>query len=48
MYITDFRDCITVRDELNEDVFRNLVKAGIEIPYNKLDVYIKDEDENQQ
>ena len=48
VYITDFRDCITVKDELNEDVFRNLVKAGIEIPYNKLDVYIKDEDENQQ
>ena len=48
VYITDFRDNITVKDELNEDVFRNLCKAGVEIPYNKLDVYIKDESENQQ
>ena len=48
VYITDFRDNITVTDELNEEVFRNLCKAGIEIPYNKLDVYIKDDNEEQQ
>ena len=43
IFITDFRDYIAVTDELNEDVYRNLCKAGIEIPYNKLDVYIKEE-----
>ena len=47
VYITDFRDHITVTDELNEDVYRNLCKAGIEIPYNKLDVYIKDDGDSQ-
>ena len=47
VYITDFRDNIAVTDELNEEVFRNLCKAGIEIPYNKLDVYIKDDNEEQ-
>lgn len=48
VYITDFRDYITVTDELNEDVYRNLCKAGIEIPFNKLDVYINDDGESQQ
>ena len=48
VFITDFRDYITVRDELNEDVYRNLCKANIEIPFNKLDVYIKSEDGDSQ
>ena len=48
VYITDFRDYVTVTDELNEDVYRNLCKAGIEIPYNKLEVYISDESDVQQ
>ena len=48
VFITDFRDYITVTDELNEDVYRNLCKAGIEIPYNKLDVYIKNDGEDPQ
>ena len=43
VYINDFRDYITVSDELNEDIFRNLCKAGIEIPFNKLDVYVGEE-----
>ena len=48
VFITDFRDYIAVTDELNEDVYRNLCKAGIEIPYNKLDVYlVTDKDEEQ-
>ena len=41
-YINDFRDYISVTDELNEDIYRNLCKAGVEIPFNKLDVYISD------
>ena len=45
VYINDFRDYITVSDELNEDIFRNLCKAGIEIPFNKLDVYVDKEDQ---
>ena len=48
VFITDFRDYITVTDELNEDVYRNLCKAGIEIPFNKLDVYIKDDNGGPQ
>ena len=48
VFITDFRDYITVTDELNEDVYRNLCKAGIEIPFNKLDVYIASEEDNEQ
>lgn len=48
VFITDFRDYIAVTDELNEDVYRNLCKAGIEIPYNKLDVYIKDDNGDSQ
>ena len=48
VFITDFRDYIAVSDELNEDVYRNLCKAGIEIPFNKLDVYIAGEDDSEQ
>ena len=48
VFITDFRDYIAVSDELNEDVYRNLCKAGIEIPFNKLDVYIADEEDSEQ
>ena len=48
VYITDFRDYITVQDELNEDVYRNLCKNNIEIPFNKLDVYIKQNEEDSQ
>ena len=44
----DFRDYITVQDELNEDVYRNLCKNNIEIPFNKLDVYIKPNEEDSQ
>ncbi|MCQ2052765.1 MAG: mechanosensitive ion channel [archaeon] len=40
VYIADFRDNISVADELNESVYKNLRASGIEIPYNKLDVYI--------
>ena len=48
VYITDFRDYITVQDELNEDVYRNLCKNNIEIPFNKLDVYIKPNEDDSQ
>ncbi|MBO4552624.1 MAG: mechanosensitive ion channel family protein, partial [Candidatus Methanomethylophilaceae archaeon] len=48
VFITDFRDYISVTDELNEDVYRNLCKAGIEIPFNKLDVYIASEEDDGQ
>ena len=48
VFITDFRDYIAVTDELNEDVYRNLCKAGIEIPFNKLDVYIASEEDGEQ
>lgn len=48
VFITDFRDYITVMDELNEDVYRNLCKANIEIPFNKLDVYIRSDDGDSQ
>ena len=48
VFITDFRDYISVTDELNEDVYRNLCKAGIEIPFNKLDVYIASEEDDKQ
>lgn len=47
-YINDFRDSITVTDELNEDVYRNLCKANIEIPYDKLDVYIREDNDITQ
>ena len=48
VFISDFRDYIAVTDELNEDVYRNLCKAGIEIPFNKLDVYVASEDDGEQ
>ena len=48
VFITDFRDYIAVTDELNEDVYRNLCKAGIEIPYNKLDIYLAPEEDDEE
>ena len=48
VFITDFRDYIAVTDELNEDVYRNLCKAGIEIPFNKLDVYLASDIDNEE
>ena len=48
VFITDFRDYIAVTDELNEDVYRNLCKAGIEIPFNKLDIYLAPEDDDEE
>ena len=44
VYITDFRDNIWVSGEINENVYRDLEKAGIEIPYNKLDVYVRSDE----
>lgn len=41
VHITNFKDHIRISDDLNESIYKNLCESGIEIPYNKLDIYVK-------
>lgn len=40
VYITDFRDNVTVSDELYAEGYANIEKNGMEIPYDKYDIYL--------
>lgn len=41
VHVTNFKDHIRISDDLNESIYKNLCESGIEIPYNKLDIYVK-------
>lgn len=41
VYIFDFRDNVTVTDELITQGYKNLEDNGIDIPYERRDIYIK-------
>lgn len=47
VYIKDFRDNIRVTGELNEAIYTELVKEGIDCPYEIYDVYVKDETKDE-
>ncbi len=47
VYIKDFRDNVRLTGELNEAIYAELVKEGIDCPFEIYDVYVKDETKDE-